>query len=132
MADRGTIHHLEIWVPELGAAQASWGWLLERLGYELGDQWAAGQTWRLGSSYIVIEAGPHLRGTAYDRLQPGLNHVAFHGGSRADVDAMVTESPDHGWTLLFADRHPFAGGPDTYAAYLENDAGFEVELVANP
>jgi hypothetical protein len=33
-------------------------------------------------------------------------------------------------TLLFADRHPFAGGPDHYAASLEDGDGFEVELVA--
>ncbi|EQD64343.1 Glyoxalase, partial [mine drainage metagenome] len=31
---------------------------------------------------------------------------------------------------LFEDRHPHAGGPNHYAAYLENDDGFEVELVA--
>jgi hypothetical protein len=34
--------------------------------------------------------------------------------------------------LLFPDRHPHAGGPDHYAAYLENTDGFEVELVASP
>jgi len=31
---------------------------------------------------------------------------------------------------MFRDRHPHAGGPRTYAAYLENVDGFEVELVA--
>ncbi len=33
---------------------------------------------------------------------------------------------------MFQDRHPFAGGPDSYAAYLEDDDGYEVELVADP
>jgi hypothetical protein len=33
--------------------------------------------------------------------------------------------------LLLADRHPRAGGPAHYAAYLENGGGFEVELVAS-
>jgi len=32
---------------------------------------------------------------------------------------------------MFADRHPYAGGPDHYAAYLESGEGFEVELVAD-
>ncbi len=32
---------------------------------------------------------------------------------------------------MFQDRHPFAGGPDNYAAYLEDDDGYEVELVAD-
>ncbi|CAM5298952.1 VOC family protein [Streptomyces tanashiensis] len=30
---------------------------------------------------------------------------------------------------MFADRHP-SGGAGVYAAYLENEDGFEVELVA--
>ncbi|MEV4066827.1 hypothetical protein [Nonomuraea dietziae] len=35
----------------------------------------------------------------------------------------------HHARLMFADRHPHAGGPAHYAAYLENEQGFEVELV---
>jgi hypothetical protein len=31
---------------------------------------------------------------------------------------------------MFPERHPYAGGGQHYAAYLENDDGFEVELVA--
>jgi hypothetical protein len=32
---------------------------------------------------------------------------------------------------MFPDRHPYAGGPDHYAAYIENADGFEIELVAD-
>jgi hypothetical protein len=35
------------------------------------------------------------------------------------------------WRELFADTHPYAGGPDHYAAYLASTDGFEVELVAD-
>ncbi len=42
----------------------------------------------------------------------------------------MAQAPEHGWQLLFSDRHPHAGGPDTYAAYLEDADGFEVEVVA--
>jgi hypothetical protein len=31
---------------------------------------------------------------------------------------------------MFPERHPHAGGEQTYAAYLENTDGFEIELVA--
>ena len=34
------------------------------------------------------------------------------------------------WTVLYYTRHPYAGGPDHYAAYLANTDNFEVELVA--
>jgi hypothetical protein len=31
---RGSLHHVELWVPDLGRAVREWGWLLGRLGYE--------------------------------------------------------------------------------------------------
>jgi catechol 2,3-dioxygenase-like lactoylglutathione lyase family enzyme len=128
---KGTLHHLELWVADLGEAEASWGWLLGRLGYELSDRWTNGQSWQRDQTYVVLDAGPDRVDAPHDRLRPGLNHVAFFAGSPSDVDDMVEEAPAHGWTLLFADRHPHAGGPAQYAAYLENTAGFEVELVAS-
>lgn len=84
----GSLHHVELWVPDLGRASAERGW-----------------------------------------LRPGLNHLAFHAGTRQNVDHLAAEGPALGWTLLFPDRHPHAGGPDHYAAYLANTDGFEVELV---
>ena len=45
-------------------------------------------------------------------------------------DELAADGPDHGWTLLFPDRHPYAGGPGHYAAYLASTDNFEVELVA--
>ena len=58
------------------------------------------------------------------------NHLAFHAGDRASVDALTAAGPAHGWTLLFPEVHPYAGGQDHYAAYLASTDGFEVELVA--
>ena len=85
-----------------------------------------------GATYIVVERSPAMDGATHHRLQPGLNHLAFHAGDRAQLDRLVAAALDHGWTLMFPERHPFAGGPDHCAAYLENFDGFEVELVARP
>lgn len=126
---RGGLHHIEIWVEDIAAAGREWGWLLGRLGYRLGDDWGHGQAWELGSLYVVIESGPDVAGP-HERTLAGINHLAFQGGSRVEVDAIVAESAAGGWSLLFAERHPHAGGPDHYAAYLESGEGFEVELVA--
>jgi len=126
----GVLHHVEIWVPDLQRAVAQWGWLLESLGYSMFQDWPAGRSWRLGETYLVVEQSPALSAQEHDRLRPGLNHLAFHVETPAEVDSLVKEAADHGWTLMFADRHPHAGGPDHYAAYLENTDGFEVELVA--
>ena len=66
----------------------------------------------------------------YDRRRAGLNHLAVTA-DRSTVDRLIAAAgPGHGWTLLFADRHPHAGGPQTYAAYLAGPDGFEVEVVA--
>ncbi|MFI8530340.1 VOC family protein [Streptomyces aquilus] len=124
------LHHVELWVPDLERAVTSWGWLLERLGWEPYQNWAAGRSWRRGETYVVLEQSPALTDTRHDRMRPGLNHLAFHVRSRAELDALVAEAPGHGWTLLFPDRHPYAGGAEHYAGYLEDGDGFEVELVA--
>jgi hypothetical protein len=72
----------------------------------------------------------YRRGRAADRGGPGA--AGFHAGDRARVDALTSEAPARGWTLLFPQTHPYAGGPDHYAAYLASTDGFEVELVADP
>jgi catechol 2,3-dioxygenase-like lactoylglutathione lyase family enzyme len=127
---RGGVHHLELWVEDLDAALPGWRWLLERLGWQPMSTWPAGVSWQLGPVYLVLEAGPDVVRARHERTRPGLNHLALHAGTRAELDALVAGAPAHGWRLLFADRHPYAGGPDHYAAYLEDAAGFEVELVA--
>ncbi|MFG1703502.1 VOC family protein [Nonomuraea sp. M3C6] len=126
----GMLHHVEIWVPDLARAVGSWQWLLEALGYTLFQDWSAGRSWRLGATYLVLEQSPALSADRHDRCRPGLNHLAFHVKSRARVDALVEQAPAHGWTLMFPDRHPHAGGEQHYAAYLEDKDGFEIELVA--
>lgn len=127
----GRLHHLELWVPDLGRATASWGWLLEQLGHTRTATWRTGASWTLGDTYVVLESGPDVVDGPHVRRRPGLNHVAFHAGTPQDVDALTASAQGHGWTLLFPDRHPHAGGADHYAAYLEDADGFEVELVAS-
>jgi RimJ/RimL family protein N-acetyltransferase len=128
---RAGLHHVEIWVPTVAQARRSWGWLLEELGFHEYQTWEHGVSWRLGHTYIVFEDSPARTARTHDRLRPGLNHLALHAGSPDRIEELVKEAPEHGWRLMFADRHPYAGGPDHYAAYLENDDGYEVELVAS-
>ncbi|MFF2096498.1 hypothetical protein [Streptomyces sp. NPDC058202] len=40
----------------------------------------------------------------------------LHVPSRAELDELVREAPAFGWTLLFPDRQPYAGGPGHCAA----------------
>ena len=125
------VHHVEIWVPDLSRAQESWGWVLDRLGWKDGDGWPGGMTWAAADgSYVVVEQSPAMSAGEHDRLRPGMNHLALNAAGRPEVDAIVAEAGRHGWTLMFADRHPYAGGPKHYAAFLHNTDGYELEIVA--
>lgn len=125
------VHHVELWVADLAAAEKSFGWLFGELGWHEYQRWDRGVSWRHGDSYVVVEDSPARAGERHDRMAPGINHLALHAGTPADVDRIAAAAPDHGWSLMFADRHPHAGGQDHYAAYLENTDGFEVELVGD-
>ncbi|MFF3677988.1 VOC family protein [Streptomyces sp. NPDC002120] len=126
----GTLHHVELWVPDLDRAVASFGWLLGALGHTPHQHWSNGRSWRLGPTYLVVERSPALTADEHDRCRPGLNHLAFHVEDDTEVERLAREATRHGWRLMFPDRHPHAGGAAQYAAYLENEDGFEVELVA--
>ncbi len=127
----GAIHHVELWVPNLDRAIVSWGWLLTSLGYRMFQDWPGGRSWQSGHAYIVVEQSPARTASRHDRCRPGLNHLAFHVAGRRQVDELTAEALLHGWRLLFSETHPYAGGPQHYAAYLENSDGFEAELVAD-
>ena len=124
------IHHLQLWVPDLPRAEASWGWLLEQLGYELARRWEHGRVWRQDGTGIVIESSPDMvPGMLHSRLRPGMNHVAFHVSSTEEIARLMAEADDHGWRRLGDDpRHPL--GADQEVGYLEDRDGFEVELIA--
>jgi catechol 2,3-dioxygenase-like lactoylglutathione lyase family enzyme len=127
-----SLHHVELWVPDLAGSLGPWGWLLGELRWQPFQEWPGGRSWRDGGTYVVLEQSPAMSGAVHDRLAPGLNHLAFTVAGPAEVDRLAKEAQTHGWALMFADRHPHAGGPDSYGAYLEDAWGYEVELAAGP
>jgi len=125
-----SVHHLQLWVPDLDRATRSWGWLLEALGYELTRSWDTGRVWRDETTGIVIEASPDMvPGMLHSRLRPGLNHLAFRVTGTHELASIVTDGAEHGWRELGAHHgHPLHG--ELTVAFLEDQDGFEVELVA--
>jgi hypothetical protein len=69
----GSLHHVELWVPDLGRARAEWGWPLAQLAYAPFQEWPDGRSWRLGATYLVVEQSPALTASEHDPLRPGLN-----------------------------------------------------------
>lgn len=131
MAPRGTLHHVEIYVADLERSQSLWGWLLPRLGYSLYQSWAQGRSWRLGDTYLVfVQARPEHAAIPFHRCRPGLNHLAFHVNDTAEVDDFTRELRERGFTILYEDRHPYAGGEGYCAVFFEDPDRLKVELVA--
>jgi catechol 2,3-dioxygenase-like lactoylglutathione lyase family enzyme len=126
------LHHLTLWVPDLGRAKRSWSWLLECLGYRLDVDAAPGEVlvFRHPDGFtIALEQSPDMvPGMLYSRFRPGLNHLAFRVRDRVTLDALTRDASGHGWSEMPTDDlHPIAGGAEV--AYLEDEDGFEVELV---
>jgi len=119
-------------VADLAQARTEWGWLLSAVGFERSGEWAEGESWTAPEgAYLTLTTSPNLSGSGHDRRTPGVNHLAFLGGSRAGVDAVMSTASAHGWRPLYQERYPFAGGPEHYAGWLENSAGFKAEIVAD-
>ncbi|NGM67640.1 glyoxalase [Natronolimnobius sp. AArcel1] len=126
-AAAGQLHHLELYTSAFDSAVEFWDWVLASLGYEQKNEWAGGRSWECGPTYLVLvqaERTDH----PFDRHAPGLNHLAFHADSRAMVDALTAAIQDReDATLLYPDRHPYAGG--YYALYCEGPDGVKIEVV---
>ncbi|WP_438315610.1 VOC family protein [Sporosarcina sp. FA9] len=128
---KGLIHHIEIYVSNLKNTVDFWSWFLKELGYSDFQKWEGGKSWRLGETYIVfVQAEERFLDVPYHRCRVGLNHLAFHAVSREHVDDVTQKLRDKGIGILYADKHPYAGGKDYYAVFFEDPDRIKVELVA--
>jgi catechol 2,3-dioxygenase-like lactoylglutathione lyase family enzyme len=132
LENKGIIHHIELYVSNLEESLHFWNWFLEKLGYEHYQEWDKGVSWKLGPTYLVFVQAEdkYLDDVPYHRCRPGLNHLAFHGESREQIDHLTLELEERGIKILYKDRHPYAGGPDYYAVFFEDPDRIKVELVA--
>lgn len=124
------LHHLTLWVPDLERAARPWGWLLGELGYERDTGADRLLLFRRNGFALVLEQSADMvPGMLYSRLRPGMNHLALVAGDADQLARIEADAPRHGWTVLASDRHQLAG--DAEVVFLEDPAGFEVELVAS-
>lgn len=128
---RPMLHHVELYVSDLTKSLNAWDWLLTELGYTVYQQWDEGRSYRFGATYLVFvqTEADHLE-PPYHRKRTGLNHLAFHADSLDQLERLRPELPRHGFKELYADRFPYAGGPNYIALYFEDPDRMKVELVA--
>lgn len=128
---KGTLHHIELYVSNLQESKKFWSWFLQELGYNEFQQWDGGISYKLNDTYIVfVQADEKYLDIPYHRKRVGLNHLAFHAESRAEIDQMKEKLKEKDITILYEDQYPFAGGPNYYALYFEDPNRIKVELVA--
>jgi catechol 2,3-dioxygenase-like lactoylglutathione lyase family enzyme len=127
------LHHLTLWVPDLARAERSWSWLLGCLGYQRDVAVDTVALFRHDGGFsVALEESPDMvPGMLYSRFRPGLNHLAFRVDDPTTFSAIIDAASGFGWSELpTTSVHPIAGGADV--VYLEDQDGFEVELVRAP
>ena len=125
------LHHLEIYVSDLTKSTEFWEWFLTELEYKPYQKWDSGISWKYGETYIVfVQVDERFLAIPYHRSRVGLNHLAFHAKSKEQVNQITAQLEEKGITILYQDKHPFAGGDSHYAVYFEDPDRIKVELVA--
>lgn len=126
------LHHVEIYVSDLAKSRAFWEWLLcGELGYFVYQEWPKGVSFKHGETYIVfVQTEEKHLDAGYHRCRTGLNHLAFQAKSKSQIDDLTAKLRERDVTILYADKHPHAGGPDSYAVFFEDPDRIKVEVVA--
>lgn len=134
MTLNGLLHHIEMYVSDLEKSTLFWQWFLtEKFAYSVYQQWNEGISFKLGDTYIVfVQTEEKYKANHYNRKNVGLNHLAFHCDSREFIDNLTKDLVERNITILYADKHPFAGGEDYYAVFFEDPDRMKVEVVLTP
>lgn len=128
------LHHVELYVGDLERSVRFWTPFMALLG-DAAEPWSGGMTYVRGEDEPYITLVPAARehvAAGYHRKRVGLNHLAFRSESREQVDEVAAWVRAEGYVLLYEDRHPYAGGPDYYAAFVEDPDRIKLEVVAPP
>ena len=130
---KGILSHIEIYVSDLERSTLFWDWFLSYWGYEVHQEWEKGKSWINGMTYIVlVQTENKYQKHPYHRCHTGLNHLAFYADDRSEIDRFTSEIRRKGIPILYEDRHPYAGGHDSYAIYFEDPDRIKLEVVLAP
>ena len=130
----GLPNHLDLTASDLERSIGFYDLLLGRLGY-VRDQTYAGDVpaWSWRGHGPAFSIGLHRAGSAqaHDRRAPGFHHLAFHVGSRAEVDALHLHLRAAGVRILDAPAE-YDYTPGYYALFIADPDGLKLELVHEP
>ncbi len=125
-----SLHHVEINVSDLHKSLLFWQSILLEVGYSSYQKWDGGQSFIKDDCYLVfVQTEKKFLNKIFHRKHTGLNHLAFSIDDRVSFENLVENLIGQGYTLLYPEKHPFAGGDDYCAAYFEDPDRIKVEFV---
>jgi catechol 2,3-dioxygenase-like lactoylglutathione lyase family enzyme len=139
MPIRGPLSHLDLTVTDLARSAPFYDRILGELGFRRfeggGDpgwfqRYPGGGYWGIA----LRLAPPRTRARRHDRWLPGLHHVAFHAGSRSDVDRLYALLTEMGAEILDppADYSGPAYSEGYYAVFFADPDGLKLEVGYEP
>lgn len=138
MPTRGFINHLDLNIAEPSASIPFYEVLLTALGFERTETVEPERaSWRLvadNGAHFEIEVRPP-RGeplsSRHRRNDPGIDHLAFHAESRADVDSIFERLTESGYVV---DEPPrlYDYSPGYYAVGFDDPDEIRLEVVFDP
>ena len=89
----GQLHHVEYFVNDLPRTKKFWGWFLPKMGYTEYQVFDSGISWaHKNKTYLVfVQVEPEYIQIDNNRQAAGLNHIAFQGGSAAELKQLIQE-----------------------------------------
>lgn len=125
------LHHIELNVSDLVQSRKFYEILFAELDYGVFQEWPAGFSFKSGETYFVfVQTEKQFLHTPYHRKMTGLNHLAFYAKSCTQVDAITEKMKGLGVRILYEADHPYAGGPEHYAVFMEDPDRIKIEVVA--
>lgn len=127
---KGSFHHLDVTVRDLGASQAFYTPLLQFLGYRCVKADDTVIVWHLepaGRYVCALALRPARSERPHDRYSAGLHHVAWTADSRASVDAFHALMKSAGTTILDPPADYPQYGPTYYSVFVADPDGMKLE-----
>ncbi len=127
---RGSFHHLDLTVRDLGISRDFYTPLLTFLGYRCVKADDTVIVWHLepaGSYVCALALRPARSDRPHDRYTAGLHHVAWTADSRVSVDAFHALMEAAGATILDAPADYPQYGSTYYSVFVADPDGMKLE-----
>jgi catechol 2,3-dioxygenase-like lactoylglutathione lyase family enzyme len=132
---RGTVHHVDLTIKDVSASRQFYEKILIFMGYAQTYEDNDGVDWDLKHqdgafcSIGIKKADGDGRHRRHDRYSPGLHHLAWRAGSRADVDSLHVLLLSMGANVLDAPAEYPRYGKGYYAVFFSDPDGIKLEYV---